>query len=175
MARAKFISLTRIWYTIFVVIIHLILIYFGIKQCYFNDRLTWPKTSRLLSSATIELYIQKLCLVTSFVLLFLFIYPALFRIGNYSNDEQQLTNNDFKKQKSSTSICAHLWHHSFSLSCTLHLAMSFLILISTILIDAKQIMVGLKDSGKKETIFDLFVNFPSHFSFIMAYRFRSAH
>jgi hypothetical protein len=149
MARAKFISLSRVWYTIFVVIIHLILVYFGIKQCYFNDRLPWPKSSSSLPK--LELLIQKICLLISLVLLFIFIYPALFKIGNLSNDNQQLTINDFNKnhrKKSKTSLCTSLWHHCFSLSSTLHLIMSFLIIISTALIDAKQIMVGLKDSGR---------------------------
>ena len=152
MVRAKFISLSRIWYTIFVVIIHLILIYFGIKQCYFNDQLLWPKSSS--SSPKIELLIQKICLLTALVLLFIFIYPALFQIGNFSNDNQQLTSKDFNKnhpKKLKTSLCASLWHHCFSLSSTLHLMMSFLIIISTVLIDAKQIMVGLKDSGMKSS------------------------
>jgi len=149
MVRAKFISLSRLWYTIIVVIIHLILLYFGIKQCYFNDRLLWPKSSSS-SSPKIELLIQKICLLISLVLLFIFIYPALFQIGNLSNDNQQLTIKDFNKnhlKKHKTSLCTSLWHHCFSLSSTLHLVMSFLIIISTVLIDAKQIMVGLKDSG----------------------------
>jgi hypothetical protein len=150
MVRAKFISLSRIWYTIFVVIIHLILLYFGIKQCYFNDQLLWPKLSS--SSPKIELLVQKICLLTTFLLLFIFIYPALFKIGNLSNDNQSLTMKDFNKnhrRKPKSSICTSLWHHCFSLSSTLHLTMSFLIIISTALIDAKQIMVGLKDSGIK--------------------------
>lgn len=148
MVRAKFISLSRIWYTIIVVIIHLILIYFGIKQCYFNDSLSWPKSASL--SPKFELLIQKICLLTSFVLLVLFIYPALFKIGNLSNDNQQLTINHLNEnpvKKSKKSICASFWNHCFSLSSTLHLTMSFLIIISTLLIDAKQIMVGLKSSG----------------------------
>jgi hypothetical protein len=148
MVRAKFISLSRIWYTIIVVIIHLILIYFGIKQCYFNDRLLWPQTS---SSPKFELLIQKICLLSTLILLFIFIYPALFKIGNLSNDNQSLTINHFNKnhfKKSKTSLCTSLWHHCFSLSSTLHLIMSFLIIISTALIDAKQIMIGLKDSGR---------------------------
>jgi hypothetical protein len=150
MVRAKFISLSRIWYTIIVVIIHLILLYFGIKQCYFNDRLLWPKSSSS-SPPKIELLIQKICLLTSLILLFIFIYPSLFQIGNLSNDHQQLTIKDLNKNhitKPKTSLCTSLWHHSFSLSSTLHLLMSFLIIISTVLIDAKQIMVGLKDSGR---------------------------
>jgi len=145
MVRAKFISLPRIWYTIIVVIIHLILIYFGIKQCYFNDRLLWPKSSS--SSPKIELLIEKICLLTSLILLFIFIYPSLFQIGNLSNDNQKLTIKDYKT-KSKTSLCTSLWHHCFSLSSTLHLLMSFLLIISTVLIDSKQIMVGLKDSGR---------------------------
>jgi hypothetical protein len=149
MVRAKFISLSRIWYTIFVVVIHLILFFFGIKQCYFNDQLLWPKSS---SSPKIELLVQKICLLTSFILLFIFIYPALFKIGNLSNDNQLLTIKDFNKnhrRKTKSSLCTSLWQHCFSLSSTLHLSMSFLIIISTSLIDAKQIMVGLKDSGRK--------------------------
>ena len=94
MVRAKFISLSRIWYTLFVVIIHLILFYFGVKQCYFNDQLLWPKSSSL---PKLELLIQKICLLTSFVLLFIFIYPALFQIGNLSNDNQTLAIKDFTK------------------------------------------------------------------------------
>ncbi len=143
MARAKLISLSRIWYTIIVVLIHLILVYFGIKQCYFNDRLLWPKS---FSSARFELLFEKLCLVTSLLLLFIFIYPALFHIGNYANDNEQITINDLKTNK--ISLYTNLWKHSFALSSTLHLIMSFLILISTILIHSKQITVGLKDSGK---------------------------
>jgi hypothetical protein len=143
MARAKVISLSRIWYTIIVVLIHLILVYFGIQQCYYNDRLLWPKS---FSSARFELLFEKLCLITSLVLLFIFIYPALFHIGNYANDNHQLTINDLKNNKNS--LYLNLWKHSFALSSTLHLIMSFLILISTVLIHAKQIMVGLKDSGK---------------------------
>jgi len=142
MARAKLISLSRIWYTIIVVLIHLILVYFGIKQCYFNDRLLWPKS---FSSPKIELLIEKLCLLLSLLLLFIFIYPALFHIGNYSNDNQQITLDNFKKTKQS--LYLNLWRHCFSLSSTLHLIMSFLILISTLLIHSKQIIVGLKDSG----------------------------
>ncbi len=148
MGRTQLISLSRIWYTVIVVIVHLILVYFGIKQCYFNDRLLWPKASS--SSPKMELLIQKICLLTSLVLLFIFIYPALFRIGNLSNDHQQLTMKDLSKnqpRKPKTSLCISLWHHCFSLSSTLHLTMSFLIIISTVLIDAKQIMVGLRDSG----------------------------
>ena len=150
MVRAKFISLSRIWYTIIVIIIHLILVYFGIKQCYFNDRLPWPKSSSL-SPPTFELLIQKICLLSSVILLFIFIYPALFQIGNFSNDNQQLTMNDLNKNhltKSKKSLSTSLWHHCFSLSSTLHLSMSFLIIISNVLIDAKQIMIGLKDSGR---------------------------
>ncbi len=70
---------------------------------------------------------------------------------NLSNDHQKLTNKDFNKnhlRKPKTSLCTSLWHHCFSLSSTLHLLMSFLIIISTVLIDAKQIMVGLKDAGR---------------------------
>jgi hypothetical protein len=141
MARTKLISLSRIWYTIIVVLIHLILLYFGIKQCYFNDRLPWPQSS----SPKIELLIQKICLLISFILLFIFIYPALFYIGNFSNDNQQLTINDIKKPQ--ISLFNNLWHHCFSLSSTLHLIMSFLILLSNVLIHAKQIMIGFKDSG----------------------------
>ncbi|UJR10611.1 hypothetical protein I4U23_014808 [Adineta vaga] len=164
MAQAKFISLSRIWYTIIVVLIHLILIYFGIKYCYFNDQLPWPKSS-LLSSPKFELLIQKICVLTSLILLFLFIYPALFRIGNLANDNQQLTIHDFNRNhlpKSKRSLCTSLWHHCFSLSSTLHLIMSFLLLISTVLIDAKQIMVGLKDSALLwRTDFDLLFDWSS--------------
>ncbi|CAF4086204.1 unnamed protein product, partial [Rotaria sp. Silwood2] len=160
MVQAKFISLSRIWYTIIVVIIHLSLVYFGIKQCYFNDSLPWPKST--LSSPKFELLIEKICLLTSLVLLFIFIYPALYKIGNLSNDNTQLTINDFNKshkKKSKTSLCTSLWNHSFSLSSTLHLTMSFLIIISPLLIDAKQIMVGLKDSALLlRTDFDLLFN-----------------
>ncbi|CAF1596256.1 unnamed protein product [Adineta ricciae] len=141
MARVKLISLSRLWYTIIVVLIHLILIYYGIKQCYFNDRLLWPKSS---PSPKLELLIQKICLLTSLVLLFVFIYPSLFHIGNYANDHQQLTRADLKY--SANDVFARLWQHSFSLSSTLHLIMSFLILISTVLIHSKQIMVGIKDA-----------------------------
>jgi len=143
MVRVKLISLSRLWYTIIVVLIHLILIYFGIKQCYFNDRLLWPKSN---SSPKLELIIQKICLLMSLVLLFIFIYPALFKIGNFSNDNQQLTITDLKQSQIDT--YSNLWQHCFSLSSTLHLIMSFLIIISTLLIHAKQIMGGLKDSGK---------------------------
>ncbi|CAF0868536.1 unnamed protein product [Rotaria sordida] len=142
MARIELISLSRIWYTIIVVLIHLILVYFGIKQCYFNDRLPWPISS---SSPKFELLIQKICLLMSFVLLLIFIYPALFKIGNFSNDKQQLTIDDLKRTE--ISLCSKLWQHCFSLSSTLHLIMSFLIIISTVLIHAKQIMVGLKNSA----------------------------
>ena len=154
MARAKFISLSRIWYTIIVIVIHLILIYFGIKYCYFNDQLPWPKSSSS-SSPKFELLIQKICVLTSLILLFIFIYPALFHIGNLSNDNQQLIIYNFNRndlRKSKRSLCTSLWHHCFSLSSTLHLIMSFLLLISTVLIDAKQIMVGLKDSGTNKFI-----------------------
>ncbi|UJR35227.1 hypothetical protein I4U23_027992 [Adineta vaga] len=151
MARVKLISLSRLWYTIIVVLIHLILIYYGIKQCYFNDRLLWPKSS---PSPKFELLIQKICLLTSMILLFVFIYPSLFQIGNYANDHQQLTKIDLKQ--SNKDIFAQLWQHSFSLSSTLHLIMSFLILISTVLIHAKQIMVGIKDAALLwRTDFDL--------------------
>ena len=80
MARIKFISLSRLWYTIIILLIHLILVYFGIKQCYINDSLPWPKS---VSSPRIELFIQKICLLTSLVLLLIFIYPSLFRIKNF--------------------------------------------------------------------------------------------
>ena len=148
MARAKFISLSRIWYTIIVLLIHLILVYYGIKQCYFNDSLPWPRSS---SSPKFELLIEKICVLTSLVLLFIFLYPSLFKIGNLSNDYHQLTINDLNKShfhQSKPFICISLWHHCFSLSSALHLTMSFLIMISMVFIDAKQIMVGLKDSGK---------------------------
>ena len=144
MAQTKLISLSRIWYTIIVVLIHLILVYFGIKQCYFNDRLLWPKAFS--STSKFELLFEKFCLLISLILLFIFIYPALFYIGNYSNDNQQLTINDLRQTK--YSLYSNLWKHSFSLSSTLHLIMSFLIIISTVLIHAKQTYVGLKDSGK---------------------------
>ncbi|CAF0764269.1 unnamed protein product [Rotaria sp. Silwood1] len=147
MARIELISLSRIWYTIIVVLIHLILVYFGIKQCYFNDRLPWPTSSSL---PKLELLIQKFCLLISFVLLLIFIYPALFKIGNFSNDNQQLTIDDLKKTE--LSLCSKLWQHCFSLSSTLHLIMSFLIIISTVLIHAKQIMVGLKNSGEAQKL-----------------------
>ena len=143
MARPKLISLSRLWYTILVVSIHLILIYFGIKQCYFNDHLSWPKS---ISSPKLELLIQKICLLLSIILLFIFIYPALFKIGNFSNDNRQLTINDLRKSK--LSLKKHLWQHCFSLSSTLHLMMSFLIIISTVLIHSKQIMIELDNSGK---------------------------
>ncbi|CAF2941609.1 unnamed protein product [Rotaria sp. Silwood2] len=143
MARIELISLSRIWYTIIVVLIHLILVYFGIKQCYFNDHLPWPISSS--SSPKFELLLQKICLLISFVLLLIFIYPALFKIGNFSNDNQQLTIDDLKRTQ--RSLCSKLWQHCFSLSSTLHLIMSFLIIISTALIHAKQIMVGLKNSA----------------------------
>ncbi|CAF3783271.1 unnamed protein product [Rotaria sordida] len=163
MIRTKLISLSRIWYTIIVVIIHLILVYFGIKQCYFNDSLPWPKSS--LSSPKFELLIEKICLLTSLVLLFIFIYPALFQIGNLSNDNKQLTINDLNENHtkiSKKSLCTSFWNHSFSLSNTLHLTMSFLIIISPLLIDAKQIMVGLKDSALLlRTDFDLLFDWSS--------------
>lgn len=143
MARTELISLSRIWYTFTVVLIHLILVYFGIKQCYYNDRLPWPISA---PSPRYELLIQKICLLISLVLLLVFIYPALFKIGNYSNDNQQLTIEDL--EKTDRSLCSNLWKHCFALSSTLHLIMSFLIIISTMLIHGKQIMVGLKDSGK---------------------------
>ena len=149
MARAKFISLSRIWYTIIVVLIHSTLIYFGIKYCYFNDQLPWPKSFPF-SSPKFELLIQKICVLTSLILLFIFIYPALFHTGNLANDSQQLAVYDFDRnrlRKVKRSFCSGIWHHCFSFSSTLHLIMSFLLLISTVLIDAKQIMVGLKDSG----------------------------
>lgn len=150
MVRAKLISLSRLWYTIIVLLIQIVLIYFGIKQCYFNDRLLWPKSFSSSSSPKIELLIQKISLLTALILLFIFIFPALFHIGNYSNDHRQITIKDLKKKQTKSSLCASLWHHCFSLSSTLHLTMSFLIIISTVLIDAKQIMVGLKDSGTRE-------------------------
>jgi hypothetical protein len=144
MARAKLLSLSRIWYTIIVVLIHLILVYFGIKQCYYNDRLFWPKT---ISSSKIELLIEKFCLLISLLLLFIFIYPSLFHIGNYSNDNEKITLNHLEETKN-LSLYSKLWKYSFALSSTLHLIMSFLIIISTVLIHAKQITIGLKDSGE---------------------------
>lgn len=149
MARAKLLSLSRIWYTIIVVLIHLILVYFGIKQCYYNDRLFWPKT---ISSSKIELLIEKFCLLISLLLLFIFIYPSLFHIGNYSNDNQKITLNHFEETKN-LSLYSKLWKYSFALSSTLHLIMSFLIIISTVLIHAKQITIGLKDSGEFSSFF----------------------
>ena len=146
MAQTKFLSLSRLWYTIFVVSIHFILLYFSIKLCYINDRLPWSKPL-----PKIELFFQKISLLTSIVLLLIFIYPSLFRIRNFANDEQTLTIEDFEK-KSRHSFCSSLWRHCFSLSSTLHLTMSFLIVISPILIDAKQISIGLKDSSKSEEI-----------------------
>ncbi|CAF3319670.1 unnamed protein product [Rotaria socialis] len=143
MARTELISLSRIWYTIIVVLIQLILVFFGIKQCYYNDRLPWPISA---SSPKYELLIQKICLLISLVLLLIFIYPALFKIGNFSNDNEQLTIDAL--EKNDISLWSNLWRHCFPLSSTLHLIMSFLIIISTVLIHAKQIMVGLKDSGK---------------------------
>ena len=148
MARSQLISLSRLWYTLGVLSIQLVLVYFGIKQCYANDRLPWPKSS----PPKVELFIQKICLLTSLVLLGIFIYPSLFRIRNLANDEQQLTINDFPPQarkQSKSSLCTSLWHHCFALSSTLHLIISFLIVISTVLIDGKQMMVGLKDSGTR--------------------------
>lgn len=150
MAQTKFISLSRLWYTIFVVLIQFILIFFGIKQCYTNDSLPWPKS---LSSPRIELFIQKICLLTSLVLLIVFIYPALFRIRNFANDQEQLTLDYFHRKSSNRwkrSLCATLWHHGFALSSLLHLLMSFLIIISSLLIDAKQIIAGFKDSGRDD-------------------------
>jgi hypothetical protein len=148
MARTKLISLSRIWYTIIIVLIHLILVYFGIKQCYLNDRLSWPKSSSL---PKFELLIEKIFLLISLVLLFIFIYPALFHIGNFSNDHQQLTINDLRQN--GLSLYSNLWRHSFALSSTLHLIMSFFIIISTVLIHSKQIIVGLKDSGNAHHLF----------------------
>ncbi|CAF0761877.1 unnamed protein product [Adineta steineri] len=164
MARVKLISLSRIWYTIIVVLIHLILVYYGIKQCYFNDRLLWPKSS---PSPKFELLVQKICLLISLVLLFIFIYPSLCRIGNYSNDNRKITTADLKK--SYIDIFSLLWQHCFSLSSTLHLIMSFLIIISTVLIHAKQIMVGVKDSALLwHTDFDLLFNWSSSTSIAMS-------
>ncbi|CAF0717638.1 unnamed protein product [Adineta steineri] len=164
MARVKLISLSRIWYTIIVVLIHLILVYYGIKQCYFNDRLLWPKSS---PSPKFELLVQKICLLISLVLLFIFIYPSLCRIGNYSNDNRKITTADLKK--SYIDIFSLLWQHCFSLSSTLHLIMSFLIIISTVLIHAKQIMVGVKDSALLwRTDFDLLFNWSSSTSITMS-------
>ncbi|CAF0815905.1 unnamed protein product [Adineta steineri] len=164
MARVKLISLSRIWYTIIVVLIHLILVYYGIKQCYFNDRLLWPKSS---PSPKFELLVQKICLLISLVLLFIFIYPSLYRIGNYSNDNRKITTADLKK--SYIDIFSLLWQHCFSLSSTLHLIMSFLIIISTVLIHAKQIMVGVKDSALLwRTDFDLLFNWSSSTSIAMS-------
>ena len=148
MARIKLLSLSRIWYTILVVSIHLILVYFGIKECYSNDRLPWPKSSSL---PKFELLIEKIFLLLSLALLFIFIYPALFHIGNFANDQQQLTINDLKQN--SLSLYSNLWRHSFSLSSTLHLIMSFLIIVSTVLIHSKQIVLGLKDSGNTDHLF----------------------
>jgi hypothetical protein len=152
MARTKFISLSRLWYTIIIVLIHLILVYFGIKECYFNDRLPWPKSSSL---PKFELLIEKIFLLISLVLLLIFIYPALFHIGNYSNDHQQLTINNLKQNQ--LSLYSNIWRYSFSLSSTLHLIMSFFIVVSTVLIHSRQIIVGLKDSGKR-IIYSMTVN-----------------
>lgn len=151
MVRAKFISLSRIWYTLIVVLIHLILTYFGIKYCYWNDQQSWPKSSSF-SSPKFELLIQKICVLSSLVLLFIFIYPALFRIGNLANDGQTLASVDLRAKTGRTSLCTSLWRHCFALSSTLHLMMSFLLLISTVLIDAKQIMVGLRASGRSSSL-----------------------
>lgn len=142
MARTKLISLSRLWYTIIIVFLHLILVYFGIKQCYYHERLLWPKAFSLLK---FELFFEKFCLIISMILLIIFIYPALFHIGNYANDSKQLTIQHFKQKH--FSFYPVLWKHSFALSSTLHLMMSFLILISTMLIHAKQFYVGAKDSG----------------------------
>lgn len=136
------------------------------KQCYIHDRLIWPKSS---SSARIELFIEKLCLITSIIFLIIFIYPALFPIGNYANDNEQITLDQLKRPRKS--FYSILWKHSFALSSSLHLIMSFLILISTVLLYAKQIMFGLKDSGKCESFGrreDVRLN---RFSSIMANRF----
>lgn len=143
MARTKLISLSRLWYTILIVIIHLILVYFGIKQCYFHERFNWPKA---FSSLRFELFLEKFSLFISMILLLIFIYPALFHIGNYANDNKQLTIHHLRQSK--CSLYRTLWEHSFSLSSNLHLIMSFLILISSMLIRAKQFYLGLKDSGR---------------------------
>ena len=131
MARPKLISLSRLWYTLLVVGIHLILLYFGFKQLDFHDRL---------SSLKWESMVQRTCLVLSSVLLVLFIYPSLFHIGNFSNDDRQLTLKDLKSGESAS--LKDLWHHWFSLSASLHLIMSFFILISPLLIQSKQMLIS---------------------------------
>ncbi|CAF1988350.1 unnamed protein product [Rotaria magnacalcarata] len=169
MARTELISLSRIWYTIIVVLIQLILVFFGIKQCYYNDRLPWPISA---SSPKYELLIQKICLLISLVLLLIFIYPALFKIGNFSNDNEQLTIDVLEKKD--ISLCSNLWRHCFPLSSSLHLIMSFLILISTVLIHAKQIMVGLKDSAFLwRSDFDLLFDWSSSPTISITKRFAS--
>ena len=147
MARTKLISLSRLWYTLIIVFIHIILVYFGIKQCYFHERLIWPKTFALLK---FELFFEKFCLIISLILLIVFIYPALFQIGNYANDNKQITSQHLKAKH--FSFYPILWKYSFSLSSTLHLIMSFLILISTMLIHAKQFYAGAKDSGSRDFV-----------------------
>lgn len=148
MARAQFLSLSRLWYTLFIVLIQLVLIYFGIKLCYINDRVPWPKS---MAPPKFELFFQKISLLTALFLLIIFIYPSLFRINNFANDQKTLKvehhqNESTKKPRSS--LCSTVWQHCFALSSSLHLIMSYLIVISTVLIDAKQILVGIKDSSK---------------------------
>lgn len=131
MARPKLISLSRLWYTLLVVGIHLILLYFGFKQLDFHDRL---------SSLKWESVVQRACLLLSSILLVIFIYPSLFHIGNFSNDDRQLTLKDLKPGESPS--LKDLWHHWCSLSGSLHLMMSFFILISPLLIQSKKMLIS---------------------------------
>ena len=138
MAQMKFISLSRLWYTFLVVTVQTILIVNG-----FRENFPWPKT---FSSTQIDLILQKLSLVSCSVLLVVFIYPSLFRIENFANDQRQLTF-EHLENKSKRSFCSNLWQNCFALSSFLHLLMSFLLIISDLLIDGRRILAGSKDSG----------------------------
>ena len=141
MAWPKFISLSRLWYTLIVVLIHLILVYVGLKQHYFYANLARSSSSPI----KYELLIQKVFLIVSIIILPLFTYPALFRVGNFANDNRSLTMVDLRKRKL-TSV-KDFWHHSYSFSSSLHLFMSFLVLVSPMLVQSKQITMIFKDTG----------------------------
>ncbi|CAF1161490.1 unnamed protein product [Didymodactylos carnosus] len=160
--------LWRLWYAIITTIIHILLIYANTEKTLYYERVQW-QTNPPYIIPKIELFLQKLFLLISTLVLIAFVYPGLFAVNNNANDGVKLTINGLIKtissktklltDNSSISLAFILWKHCFSISGTLHLLMSWSILFSSIPIEAKQILIGFREPGNAWlTDFDYFFN-----------------
>ena len=125
--------------------------YRAVQRCKQYNELPWREERKPVA----ELYVYILLIVISIMCMPFLAISALFRIGSYANDGTRLGRDDVRESRlgevektSAASVLLTIWRHFGPLSQFCHLVASFMLLLPSVFLQAREIEHGFHPIGK---------------------------